>query len=134
MSPAVAIEEMTPTIEIVADAARSEDPGMPADALPGYAHFLGNLFDRIRRIEAEYLEHGPRSRQTSNQLRILFQQWTTVAKRVGDRVDWASASIRLRDDLISRIDEAEEVLADFAIGEAGANRIAERFREEAVQF
>lgn len=127
MSPSLAIEVLQPAMEMVA---QMEGSLVPASVLARHTTLLCEVFDKIRVIEGEYLEHGPRTREASDRLRSLFQIWANTACAIRDRSDWPLNEGERFSALDSRIDDAEEVLADFARGEAGLNRLAERFRTE----
>lgn len=102
----------------------------PSIARPGIAVMYCELFDRIRKVNEDFLDMGSRNRSVFEQIRLVFADWLGLATEIYDLDPWPNGSDEIRQKLLNCIETAEDILADFARGEEGMKQLAEFFRNE----
>jgi hypothetical protein len=134
----MAIVDETPDLDLIESAfhwtenapAQAVVADRNAQSLTIFAAFLCWLFDELLRVETYYREHRPRNRAVAERFRAAYQLWIDKARTILIHAASVDPALDQKIGLGSRIDDAQEILAEFATGEAGAKRLAELFREE----
>lgn len=124
------VEELKPVVEYVASHIDTAGNSLPEDAVEGIAYMLCPLFDEIQTVDARCLASDNADPVVYDALRDIYARWLKAARSLRAHATWPLTHAESVKKLEIRIAAADRVLRDYARGEAGERRLAERLQSQ----